>query len=98
MTVPIRFLPEVATDLSEAHDWYDRQQSGLGDQFLAEVETALERIQRAPGAYAELHRGVRRPLTHRFPYGVSFRIEAEQLIVVAVLHCHRDPQLWRERA
>lgn len=34
---------------------------------------------------------VRRCLTHVFPYGVLYTIEADFILVVAVMHCSREP-------
>lgn len=40
----IEFRPAAAKDLEEAAQWYEAQQSGLGGEFLEEVQTALNAI------------------------------------------------------
>lgn len=39
-----RVVPEARAELVEATDWYDRRQSALGHELLAEVHAALETI------------------------------------------------------
>jgi len=41
---------------------------------------------------------VRRGLTRRFPYAVYYRIAGVELVVLGILHTHRDPREWRSRA
>jgi hypothetical protein len=40
---------------------------------------------------------VRRALLHQFPYGVYFLFEAEAVAILAVLHSHRNPDVWKRR-
>lgn len=37
MVKPLRFLPEVETELRAAAEWYD-DRAGLGDEIVAEVQ------------------------------------------------------------
>jgi len=36
-------------------------------------------------------------LLRRFPYCVFYILEPNEIVVLACMHGHRDPQLWRER-
>jgi hypothetical protein len=40
----IRFLEPARSELDDAFDWYEMEQSGLGRRFLAEIQSALKRI------------------------------------------------------
>jgi toxin ParE1/3/4 len=40
---------------------------------------------------------IRRSLTHFFPYAVLYSIEPEYLLIIAVMHCNREPGYWRHR-
>ena len=94
MSLGLRLRPEAEADLQEASGWYDDQKDGLGDEFLAEVERSLALIQDNPRLHAEIHKNVRRALLRRFPYGLFYLIEAEAVVVLAVLHHSRSPNLW----
>jgi len=36
-------------------------------------------------------------MVRRFPFGILYRIEPEQIVVVAVMHLRRRPGYWRDR-
>jgi plasmid stabilization system protein ParE len=64
---------------------------------LKQLRGCYERLLNNPLAYQELRSGIRRALTKQFPHAVYFSIEAEIILVVAVLHTARDPAEWQER-
>ena len=41
---------------------------------------------------------VRRALLHKFPYSIYFVNEPEAIAIIAVLHQHRRPDMWKSRA
>lgn len=96
----LRLRPAARDDLDAAARWYEAQEIGLGRQFLTEVRLAFERIRSNPVAYPVAYRGTRRALIGRFPYGVIYLPVAEPgcIVVLAVLHCGRDPGVWRQRS
>lgn len=90
LTVSRRALREIG----DAYEWYDEQVPGLGQAFLAELETQLEIIVQSPQHYAEIQRGIRRTLLSRFPYGVFYAWQGEMVSVLAVVHTARHPRRW----
>jgi hypothetical protein len=64
---------EAENDISEAAVWYESKHEGLGTQFLAEVDSALERITANPRQYRRLRRKpeVRRVLPDVFHIAFS---------------------------
>ena len=40
---------------------------------------------------------MRRRMLNRFPYGLLYAVEADRIIVVAVMHLHRRPGYWKDR-
>ena len=98
MNLPLIITPEAEADLAEAKAWYERKREGLGEEFILCVEAGLDHIRRAPAAATEVHPGVRRVVVRRFPYGIFYRVDADQIAVLAVYHNKRDPRGWQERA
>lgn len=96
MTHSIVFRPEAEQDLRASYDWYEEQHQGLGDDFLAVVQTALERISNFPRSAPVVHRDVRRVLLKRYPNSVLYVLEVDRVIVLAVYHGRRDPEGWKE--
>lgn len=98
----LRVLSLAELEAAEAALWYDRQRAGLGDEFLADFEHALDRIRDAPETLARLkyYSGsleVRRCAFDRFPYLAIFLRRSDELLVVAVSHVRRRPLYWLAR-
>ncbi|MCH9010466.1 MAG: type II toxin-antitoxin system RelE/ParE family toxin, partial [Chloroflexi bacterium] len=56
------------------------------------IEEVLDKVERSPEQYPVIHRGVRRALIRRFPYGIFYLLKEETIVVVAVFHGSRDPK------
>ncbi len=97
MSLPLVVNPEAEEDLADARAWYDRQRAGLGDQLLLCVEEAFDRIRRMPLTPRVTFNGARRVLVRRFPYAVIYKVEADQIAVIAIYHTRRDPRGWQAR-
>ena len=89
--------PQADLDIEAAFQWYEKEQSGLGLEFLDELRAAYNRIVEGPYKYPHLRSGVRRALVKRFPYVVYFAVESTVIVVLAVLHASRDPAEWQRR-
>lgn len=77
--------------------YYEAQQHHLGRRFLTTVQDAINRIRVNPLLYRAVEGDVRRCLTRTFPFGILFREEPEELVIIAVMHLHRDPHCWKTR-
>lgn len=98
MTHKLIIQPLAEADLTDAALWYQEQRPGLGEEFMVEVDAAIQRGLANPRQYARLRRrpDVRRILTDRFPYRIFFILRSDALIVFRVLHGARDDQAWKE--
>ena len=97
MNYVLVFRPQVRNELNEAYDWYESQQSGLGDEFLECIDEIINRICLMPESYAIVYRDVRRAVVKRFPYAVYYRIVSSRVIVTAIFHGRRNPKAWQSR-
>jgi plasmid stabilization system protein ParE len=88
---------QAKADIRSAARRYELQRPGLGREFIAEVDAALNRVAHNPLQYQVLHREARRAVVHRFPYGAFYRIEGSNIVVFCVSHMHRDPASWKAR-
>ena len=52
--------PAAAADIEEAYLWYEKQRTGLGEEFLDAVDSLLNNIVAHPTAYPIIHREARR--------------------------------------
>jgi len=85
------------SEMWEAAQFYDDCREGLGLEFLAAVEQALEWIRRHPLLGSPLKRPFRRVFLHRFPYALVYAVEEDVAFVAAVMHLKRKPGYWLKR-
>jgi hypothetical protein len=51
MSFPLVFHPDVQGEVDDAYRWYEQQQAGLGDDFLAALDDVYAGLQSAPEAH-----------------------------------------------
>jgi len=98
MNKPVRFRNIAAFELEEARDWYEERHAGLGREFLTCVAAVVGAVSRHPQAASVVYKDVRRAITRRFPYAVFYIDEPDAVLVLAIFHVSRDPQVWKNRA
>ncbi len=91
------FHPDTDTELTEAAQYYESRRPGLGSDFLAEVERALDQILTNPEASRKIGGRVRRKSLWRFPYNLIYAVSPERIRIVAFAHQKRRPFYWRKR-
>jgi hypothetical protein len=76
--VRLELHPEARAELRSAALWYDERRPGLGDEFIAEVSTAFDRIRDTSESYpvwpGTRAAGplIRKAIIQRFPYVIAF--------------------------
>ena len=93
---PVIFLPEAEQEMIEAAIYYQSQSSGLGVDYLSEVERAIQTIAESPTTWPVIDDELRRRIVRRFPFGILYRIEPQE-IIIAVAHLRRKPGCWKGR-
>ena len=92
--------PEVEADLSEAADWYDSKQDGLGTRFVEEMLRVFDGLSN-PLLNSRRHpsKNVRWRYPDHFPYRVIYEAQERErtVIIAAVLHAARHDRHWRKR-
>lgn len=91
------FHPEALEEYRQAALWYADREQELGLLFIGSVEDAIKRVVDAPTRWRVIDEDVRRCLTRVFPYAILYTIEPDFLLIVAVMHCSREPGYWRLR-
>lgn len=91
------FHPAALVEYEEAARHYADCKEGLELRFIDSVEAALAKILEAPKRWRTFDQDVRRYLVRVFPYAVLYTIETDFVLVIAVMHCSREPGYWRER-
>jgi len=95
MTYDLHFLPEVEDDAIAGYSCYEEKAFGLGDEFLRMFYACANDITHSPLLYQKVYGEFRRRLLRRFPYAIYFRVEQNEILVVGLFHCARDPRSIR---
>jgi plasmid stabilization system protein ParE len=101
--VRLELHPEARAELRSAALWHDERRPGLGDEFIAEVSAALDRIGDAPESYPPWPGTraagplIRKATIQRFPYVIAFEKHEQHVLVLAVAHARHRPLYWLTR-
>src|ERR1017187_8466139 len=80
----------VGADFQSAYGWYEDECPGLGLEFAMEFRRAYHRLRDGPQLYAVRFSNIRRLNFNRFPYGIFYVVELDEVKVLAVLHGSRE--------
>ena len=96
--LPVIFHEAAEAEAEEAISWFEDNGEGLGTALRDSIEELIDRIRQWPELYPVVYRtDIRGAHTHRFPYSIIYRLEAEAIFVFAVFHQSRNPLIWRGR-
>jgi toxin ParE1/3/4 len=95
--MPIILSVEARADFNSALAWYEQQRAGLGGSFAERLQGALNHIAERPGLYAPIAENVRWARVRTFPYLIYYRVEPDRIVVLAIVHGSRDPEIWHGR-
>jgi plasmid stabilization system protein ParE len=91
------FHPDAVAEARGAARWYRERNADASGAFLTELERALLRIAEAPERWPAIESGRRRFVLRRFPFSIVYRVQSDQVEVLAVAHGRRRPGYWRDR-
>ncbi len=91
------FHPEALTEYAEAVQYYAEQRVEVAQSFIDAIEDAVYRIRESPTRYSVIDETIRRCMTRRFPYGILYTMEQDYILILAVMHCSREPGYWKSR-
>ncbi len=91
------FHPEAQAEFRKATLYYSEKSPSLASAFFSEIESTIKRIIKDPFLYREIDEDIRRCLTKRFPYAILYTIENQSILILAVMHCSREPSYWKYR-
>ena len=89
---------EAEADIAEAYQYYESCRTDLGSDFVLCIEESLARIQKNPKQYKRIYKRVHRALVRRFPFGIYYVIDQENISVIGVLHARKNPLHWQSRS
>ncbi len=93
----VRYLSPAEWEMVQAARYYEAQVPKLGYDFLSEIHRAVKRIEDNPESAPEISGSIRRRLIRKFPYAILYQIDPAEIVILAIMHLHRDPDYWQGR-
>ncbi len=93
----LKIRPLAFFDLDEAVKWYNYQKPGLGNVFLMEVNTSIEKLKNNPFTFRIIYDPVRRMVLKKFPYKILYIIENKEIIIIGIVHQKRSNRFLKRR-
>ena len=100
----VGFHPAAEEEFRAAASYYESRMTGLGEEFIAEVERTCTLLEEYPDlgprldpVQPRLDPVHRRHALRRFPFSLIYRVDSTELRIVAVAHESRRPSYWRPR-
>jgi hypothetical protein len=90
--IRVRISEDAQHDLNEGFLFYEAQQAGLGDYFVACLRADIEGLKISGGMHRVVYADYHRLLSKVFPYGILYTMEDGRAVVWAVLDLRRDPE------
>ena len=92
MSYKIQITEEAETDILQAKDWYEQQQVGLGQSFVATVKEHINLLKNPAIEHKVVSQNIRRILVNRFPFIIYYTRDEDKLLVkiIALLHNRRQ--------
>ena len=89
--------PKAKVEIKNVAEYYKGCREGLGQAFLREVESTIQRLSQHPLTWRKISGQFRRCLLKKFPYGIIYSVDKDEIFVAAVMHLKRKPEYWKKR-
>lgn len=97
MTYSLSLTAIAKREIHETFLWYEGKQDFLGMKFKEHISSLMEGIQKNPGIYQVRYSDVRIAFMRKFPYGVHYRFDETQIVIIGVYHTSRDSKNWNKK-
>ena len=93
----IKLIPEAEIDLKNSLKYYKNISKGISDKFLKDLDITFEKIKNNPELYPFETKYSQKVLMGDFPYIIFFTIYKTSIIILAIFHTSRNPNILEER-
>lgn len=97
MTYTIKLTPDARIDIQDAIDFYNLKKKNLGTQLLSYIDQSIKQLKSNPFLFQRGYRGIRKVPVAKFNFSIHYFTEENTVIIIAVLHNSRNPQIWKDR-
>ena len=92
MSLKIIITAPARWEIAEAVRFYEAQRPSAGVRFWIEFKILVKRLKNFPELYPRFgKRGIRKAPMHKYPHAVYYRMTAEELRILGVVHGAMNP-------
>ena len=77
--------------------WYSASSPYAAAGFKREIAEAMQSVLRHPERGRQIEGGMRRVVLRRFPFSIIYRVQGEEILIIALAHASRLPAYWATR-
>lgn len=88
---------DAETDFNNSWQYYFDENPKIADSFFKNINQSLAVIKRNPYSFPIVYRNVRKYVVNKFPFVIYYITEDSSVIVVAMFHTSRNPEIWNKR-
>ena len=90
--------PDAEADFTSASWWYQQIDPNLVSRFIVESRATLARMAQFPYQFALVNGTIRRARLKRFPNGIYYSIDHDEVFITAIPHLRRSDDIWKQRS
>jgi plasmid stabilization system protein ParE len=87
----IRLSAAAELDIDQGVRYYNRQQAGLGVQFLTAIKKTLKKMRQMPQAASISYDDVRYKVVENFPFIITYSYDDKHIGIFRVFNTNLDP-------
>ncbi|WP_438426249.1 type II toxin-antitoxin system RelE/ParE family toxin [Aquimarina macrocephali] len=92
MKYELEIKEEANLEMIKAYLYYEKQQIGLGEQFLTHLDIYIDRIQTNPEHYPAKRPPYREAWIKKYPYLVVYEIIENKVIIYSIFNTWQNPK------
>ena len=97
MIASYRYISSAMEEVAEAIQHYNNVSPSVSDSFLSDLDRVIGHLRVFPKSGVSILRGFRSFPLHRYPFSLIYKVEREEIVIVALAHQSRRPDYWRDR-
>ncbi|MBT0607264.1 type II toxin-antitoxin system RelE/ParE family toxin [Aequorivita echinoideorum] len=92
MIYKIFILHIAKQELDEAVGFYESRRKGFGNEFLTEVKTLYNHLQKNPFLFRKNNLGYYEASVSRFPFLIIYEVKENSIYIASSFHTSRNPK------
>lgn len=93
----IKLHPKAEDDLKEALDYYVSIDEALKTKFIDDLDVTFSKIGQFPKLYPYETSTTQKVLLHKYPYIVIYEHYQNDIMIIAIFHTKRNPNILKMR-